>query len=117
MGKQHHIWSIRHSLFAIRRSMTTDTEILFERRGSAGIITLNRPTALNAVTHGMVRALATQLGEWARDLAITRVVIRAAGGRAFWAGGDTRAITDLGKDNRHGEALQFWRDEYLLNTL
>jgi enoyl-CoA hydratase/carnithine racemase len=97
--------------------MTTDAEILFERRGAAGIITLNRPKALNAVTHGMVRALATQLGEWARDLAVTRVVVRAAGERAFSAGGDIRALTDLGKANRHGEALQFWRDEYLLNTL
>jgi enoyl-CoA hydratase len=97
--------------------MTTDAEILFERRGAAGIVTLNRPKALNAVTHGMVRALATRLGEWARDLAVTRVVIRAAGERAFSAGGDIRALTDLGKANRHGEALQFWRDEYLLNTL
>jgi enoyl-CoA hydratase len=43
--------------------------------------------------------------------------MRAAGERAFSAGGDIRALTDLGKANRHGEALQFWRDEYLLNTL
>jgi enoyl-CoA hydratase len=97
--------------------MTTDAEILFERRGTAGIVTLNRPKALNAVTHAMVRALAGRLGEWAKDEAVTRVVVRADGGRAFSAGGDLRALYDLGKAGRHGEALQFWRDEYRLNTL
>jgi enoyl-CoA hydratase len=97
--------------------MTSDTEILFERRGAAGIVTLSRPKALNAVTHGMVRALATKLGEWARDPAVTRVIITAAGDRAFSAGGDIRALHDLGRGGRHGEALQFWRDEYMLNTL
>jgi len=33
-------------------------DILFERHGVAGIVTLSRPQALNAVTHEMVRALA-----------------------------------------------------------
>ena len=97
--------------------MTTDAEILFERRGAAGIVTLNRPQALNAVTHTMVRALAAKLGEWAKDEAVTRVIVRAAGERAFSAGGDLRALYELGKAGRHGEALQFWRDEYMLNTL
>src|SRR5882762_6266851 len=50
-----------------------NSEILFERRGAAGIITLNRPKALNAVTHDMVRALTRQLGEWKHDGAVTRV--------------------------------------------
>jgi enoyl-CoA hydratase len=97
--------------------MTTDTDILFERRGAAGIVTLNRPQALNAVTHGMVRALAAKLAEWAKDEGVTRIVITAAGERAFSAGGDIRALYELGKAGRHGEALQFWRDEYMLNTL
>src|SRR6188768_2813770 len=94
---------------------SSDDEILFERRGAAGVITLNRPKALNAVTHGMVLALRTQLDRWADDAAITRVVITAAGDRAFSAGGDIRALYDLGKAGRHDEALQFWRDEYPLN--
>ena len=94
--------------------MTDD--ILFERRGAAGIVTLNRPQALNAVTHAMVLALRAQLGDWANDPAITRVVITAAGNRAFSAGGDIRALYDLGQAGRHDEALQFWRDEYPLNA-
>ena len=42
-------------------------EILFERRGAAGLVTLNRPQALNAVTLGMVRAFTRQLQEWRDD--------------------------------------------------
>jgi enoyl-CoA hydratase len=91
-------------------------EILFERRGAAGIVTLNRPKALNAVTHGMVKALRAQLDAWAEDPAVTRVVITAAGERAFSAGGDIRALYDLGQSGRRDAALQFWRDEYPLNV-
>jgi enoyl-CoA hydratase len=96
--------------------MEGDGEIVFERRGAAGLVTLNRPKALNAVTHAMVRALRAQLDAWADDPAITRVVVTAAGERAFSAGGDIRALTDLGKAGHHDEALQFWRDEYPLNA-
>ncbi|MCC7346561.1 MAG: enoyl-CoA hydratase/isomerase family protein [Variibacter sp.] len=97
--------------------MTVIPEILFERRGCAGVVTLNREQALNAVTHAMVRALATKLGEWARDPGVTRVIVRAAGARAFSAGGDIRALYDLGRGGRQDRALQFWREEYTLNTL
>ncbi|HEV2628557.1 MAG TPA: enoyl-CoA hydratase/isomerase family protein [Pseudolabrys sp.] len=92
-------------------------EILFERRGAAGLITLNRPQALNAVTHAMVHALRAQLEAWANDDAVTRVVIAGAGGRAFSAGGDIRALYELGKAGQYEEALSFWRDEYPLNAL
>ena len=92
------------------------SDILFERRGVAGIVTLNRPKALNAVTYDMVRALARQLDAWANDAAVTRVIIRAAGERAFSAGGDIRALYELGRAGRQDEMLTFWRDEYPLNT-
>jgi len=97
--------------------VTAPAEVLFERRGTAGLVTLDRPHALNAVTHAMVRALARQLAEWADDAAVTRVVVHAAGGRAFSAGGDLRALYDLARAGRHDEALNFWRDEYRLNAL
>jgi enoyl-CoA hydratase len=97
--------------------VTDQAEILFERRGAAGLVTLNRPQALNAVTHGMVRALTRQLLEWRADPAVTRIVITAAGNRAFSAGGDIRALTDLGRAGRHDEMLPFWREEYSLNTM
>ena len=97
--------------------MTSDPEILFERRGTAGLVTLNRPQALNAVTHAMVRSLSHWLEAWARDAAVTRIVITASGHRAFSAGGDIRILHDLGRAGRQQEALPFWRDEYRLNAL
>jgi enoyl-CoA hydratase len=92
-------------------------EILFEKRGTAGLVTLNRPQALNAVTLGMVRAFTRQLQEWRDDPAITRVVLTAAGGRAFSAGGDIRALYDAGTTGRHDEMLAFYGEEYVLNTM
>jgi enoyl-CoA hydratase len=92
------------------------SDIEFEQRGAAGVVILNRQQALNAVTHDMVRALRATLEDWAQDEAITRVVVTAAPGRAFSAGGDIRALTDLGKAGKHDEALAFWRDEYPLNA-
>jgi len=93
------------------------SEILFERRGAAGLVTLNRPQALNAVTLGMVRAFTRTLLQWQRDPGITRVIVTAAGGRAFSAGGDIRALYDLGVVGNHAEMLKFWREEYTLNAM
>jgi enoyl-CoA hydratase len=95
--------------------MTSD--VLFDRRGTAGLVTLNRPQALNAVTLTMVRALSAQLDAWARDPSVTRVIVAGAGERAFSAGGDIRALYDLGQAGRQKEALTFWREEYRLNAL
>jgi enoyl-CoA hydratase len=92
-------------------------DILFERRGTAGLAILNRPTSLNALTHTMVNALAGKLSDWADDPAVTRVIVTAAGDRAFCAGGDLRALYDLHRAGRQGEARAFWRDEYRLDAL
>ena len=94
-----------------------EPEILFDRRGAAGLVTLNRPKALNAVTLNMVRLMTAQLRDWAADPAVTRVVVSAAGGKAFSAGGDIRALYDLGLAGRHADMLPFWREEYVLNAM
>jgi enoyl-CoA hydratase/carnithine racemase len=96
--------------------MNSEPDILFERRGVAGLITLNRPQALNAVSHDMVRALTRQLAAWEGDDAVTRVIITATAGRAFSAGGDLRALYDLGRAGRYDEALGYFREEYALNA-
>ena len=90
-------------------------EITCERRGAAGLVTLNRPEALNAITSGMVHGLAQALDAWEADPEVTRVVVKGAGGKAFSAGGDIRALYLAGREGRHEEALAFWRSEYLLN--
>jgi enoyl-CoA hydratase len=98
-------------------SAPASSDIQFERRGTAGIVTLNRPRALNALTLDLVRSLFAQLRQWREDGAVTRVIVTAAGDRAFCAGGDIRSLYDLGRAGRHDEALAFWREEYVLNTL
>jgi enoyl-CoA hydratase len=94
----------------------TQAEILFERRGVAGVVTLNRPQALNAVSLAMVRALTRQLAQWENDLAVTRVIVTAKGGRAFSAGGDLRALYDFGRAGHYDQALDYFREEYVLNA-
>jgi enoyl-CoA hydratase len=102
-------------------SMTTDAiqepEVLFARSGHAGIITLNRPKALNALSHTMVRLIWPQMLAWKDDPAVRHVIIEAAGPKAFCAGGDIRQLHDLGKEGRQAEARAFWREEYTLNHL
>lgn len=95
--------------------MSEEAEVLFEKRGVAGIITLNRPKALNALTLDMVRLIHPQLQAWAEDASVQCVIVEGAGEKAFCAGGDIRALHDWG---RAGEttAIDFWREEYLLNT-
>ncbi|WP_434052484.1 MAG: enoyl-CoA hydratase/isomerase family protein [Roseibium sp.] len=91
-------------------------EILFEVRGKAGFVTLNRPKALNALTHDKVKALAAQLQTWADDPDVRHVVIRGAGGKAFCAGGDIRSIYDAGLAGETAGLKTFFRDEYTLNA-
>lgn len=95
--------------------MTDEVEVLFERRGALGLITLNRPKALNALTHGMCVAMKQQLDRWAKDEAVKSVAIRGAGDRAFCAGGDIRVLYESGKA-KTPYALEFYRDEYVLNA-
>ena len=91
------------------------SEAAIERRGAAGVVVLNRPKALNALTLNMVRLMAAALDEWERDPAVARVVISGAGDKAFCAGGDIRHLYDLGRAGDHGQQLAFWREEYRLN--
>jgi enoyl-CoA hydratase len=99
--------------------MTTD--VLQERRGPVGLVTLHRPKALNALDLGMIRALHPALEAWAREPEVKVVVIRGAGGRAFCAGGDVRAVaTSPGTPASEGQeplSRAFFREEYRLNHL
>ena len=93
----------------------SEPEVLVERRGCAGYLTLNRPKALNALTLPMVRSIAEALDAWERDDAVARVVVSGAGGRAFCAGGDIRRLYEDGRAGDHDAQLAFWREEYRLN--
>lgn len=88
-------------------------EIRFERLGVAGVVTLTRPKALNAITHGMILALAKAFAAWEKDDDIALVVLKAEG-RAFCAGGD---IAHAYHAMRAGTPpIDFFSDEYRLNA-
>ncbi|MFC4270917.1 enoyl-CoA hydratase/isomerase family protein [Sneathiella chungangensis] len=95
--------------------MSSEEEILFAVKGAIGLVTLNRPKALNALTHEMCLLLNAKLREWEKDDRVHAVVIEGAGDRAFCAGGDIVKLYNEGKSG--GDyPYHFYRDEYLLNT-
>lgn len=95
--------------------MTQDIATRIE--GHAGIISLNRPSALHALTLDMVHAMTDVLVKWQTSKKVKCIVIDHAEGRGFCAGGDiaflrNSALNDEGKSGR-----QFFHDEYQLNHL
>lgn len=89
--------------------------VLTEVEGSVGLITLNRPKAINSLNQPMVDALSAILTNWAGDDAVRAVVLSGAGERGLCAGGDVVSIYHSAR-NDGVEARRFWRDEYLLNA-
>jgi len=71
--------------------MTDYTTILLERRGRVGIITMNRPEALNALNHQLTSDIGAGLAELAADSGIGAVVLTGAG-KAFAAGADIKEM-------------------------
>lgn len=93
----------------------SETDILFETREALGLITLNRPQAMNALTHDMALRLDAQLRAWAVDDAVRLVAIQGAGEKAFSAGGDIRTLIENGRE-KAAESYAFYIDEYRLNA-
>ncbi|MGB3721427.1 MAG: enoyl-CoA hydratase/isomerase family protein [Pacificimonas sp.] len=88
--------------------------VLFEQKGRLGLITLNRPAALNALNRGMCLAIYEQLGAWADDDSVGVVAIVGAGEKAFCAGGDVVGLHEAGKAGST-EWEDFFADEYRMN--
>ncbi len=97
-------------------SDATSAEVLFERRGRLGVVTLNRPQAVNALTAGMASAMLEQLTLWADDDAVAAVLVHGAGDRGLCAGGDIVAIYRDMLDGGDATA-DFWAEEYRMNAL
>ena len=66
--------------------------VRFEKRGKLGIATLNRPQALNALNLEMFKSLRSQILQWTSDPAVSLIVIRGEGPKAFCAGGDVKGL-------------------------
>lgn len=100
--------------------MSKDAEIIFEEKGGVGLITLNRPDALNALNLDMIREMSPKLDEWKENSKIYAVVLTGAGDRAFCAGGDVKAVALDAHAMQNGQSegqltRDFFREEYPLN--
>lgn len=83
--------------------------------GTAGIIRLNRPKAINAITLEMFRDIDKALDHFESDPAVAVIVLEGAGERGLCAGGDIRALWESAKVKGDlGKIL--WREEYILNA-
>lgn len=90
-------------------------EVLFIEEAGLGVITLNRPDVLNALSTKMCALLDQQLIKWEASESIKAVIIKGAGGKAFCAGGDVRTIVQQGyQDN--SMAKEFFATEYRMNA-
>lgn len=89
-------------------------EILIREEGRAGFLTLNRPKALNALTHAMIGTLEAHYLKWASAARIYGVILEAVPGRGFCGGGDIRSTTQT-IDTDFKAVAQFFRDEYQHN--
>ncbi|MFF0744663.1 enoyl-CoA hydratase/isomerase family protein [Streptomyces sp. NPDC004111] len=93
-----------------------DDPVRVRTEGRAGHLVLNRPRALNSLTHPMVRTLDATLAAWESDPSVDTVVLFGAGERGLCAGGDIRAIHDDARDGDGRATEAFWWDEYRLNA-
>lgn len=96
--------------------------LLVETQGRVGLLTLNRPGALNALNLGILEGLKAALLAWRDDPAVACVVITGAGERGFCAGGDLKHFHAIGQAYKRGEVpllepVSFFALEYGLNHL
>ncbi|QOZ34909.1 enoyl-CoA hydratase/isomerase family protein [Bradyrhizobium sp. CCBAU 53421] len=90
-------------------------DLIARKEGSAGIIRLNRPKAINAVTLEMFHDIDKALDAFEADPDVAVIVLEGAGERGLCAGGDIRALWESSRVKGDlGKIL--WRDEYILNA-
>ncbi|HEX7429090.1 MAG TPA: 3-hydroxyisobutyryl-CoA hydrolase, partial [Mycobacterium sp.] len=95
--------------------MGENEDVLVTVDRGIGLITLNRPKAINSLTHPMVTAISRVLTDWERDDAVAAVLLSGAGERGLCAGGDIVEVYNSARGD-HSVASSFWYDEYLLNA-
>jgi enoyl-CoA hydratase len=92
-----------------------EPDLIVRREGAAGIIRLNRPKAINAVTLPMFRDIDKALDAFEADSAVGLILLEGAGERGLCAGGDIRALYESSQVKGDlGKIL--WREEYILNA-
>ncbi|MDO8980935.1 MAG: enoyl-CoA hydratase/isomerase family protein [Afipia sp.] len=92
-----------------------EKDLIACREGAAGIIRLNRPKAINALTLEMTREIVAALDEFEADPGVSLVLLEGAGERGLCAGGDIRGLYESAKAGGDLGPV-FWREEYILNA-
>ncbi len=91
-----------------------EPDLIVRREGTVGVIRLNRPKTINAVTLEMFRDIDKALGQFESDPAVGLILLEGAGERGLCAGGDIRALYESSQVKGDlGKIL--WREEYILN--
>lgn len=93
----------------------SEGDLIVRREGAAGILRLNRPKAINALTLEMTREIVTALDSFEADPGVSLVLLEGAGERGLCAGGDIRGLYDSAKAGGDLGPV-FWREEYILNA-
>ena len=96
-------------------AIVAEPDLIARREGHAGIVRLNRPKAINAVTLEMLFDIDKALDRFEADPGVAVIVLEGAGDRGLCAGGDIRALYESSKVSGDlGKVL--WREEYILNA-
>lgn len=90
--------------------------VLREVFNHMGVLTLNRPLALNALNLEMIRLLSHALDAWDNDEEIQIIILKGLGERAFCSGGDLRSVYEAHQRQDHGFIETLFREEYLLDA-
>lgn len=96
-------------------SSAEEGDLIVRREGAAGVIRLNRPKAINAMTLEMSIGIDAALDRFETDPEVALIILEGAGERGLCAGGDIRG---LWASSREGGDLgaRFWRQEYVMNA-
>src|SRR6202158_4264342 len=93
----------------------SEPDLIARREGAVGVIRLNRPKTINAVTLEMFRDIDKALEAFEADPAVSGILMEGAGERGLWPGGDIRGLYETSKV--HGDLGKIlWREEYILNA-
>jgi enoyl-CoA hydratase len=93
----------------------SEASLILNREGPAGTLLMNRPKALNALDIGMIRDFSAAIAQWKDDASVRLVILEGAGGRAFCAGGDVRAVREAAVAGDRAPVAAFFTEEYAVN--
>lgn len=105
-----------------QKTIEQDASVLFDTEPTGcghliGIMTLNMPKSLNALSVDMCQLLSAQLEQWQNDEQVVALILKGAGDKAFCAGGDIRKLYDSMSAHApmpNPYATEFFSHEYRL---